>query len=381
MNGTKVRIIEKYDDFIRLEDQWDELVESNRVNHAFMKHSWFCHWIESFEAANNLHLVTKWSDGQLVAVAPCMRRILRYRGIKTRGISFISSDISPRCNFIVADTDYMEPLFEELLSAKSWDVIFTENLEADLEVTNTYLDYVRTRKKPYQIQADPGLESPYLDTEGTWQEYLDSLTKSMQKRLQRMCLRRLEKSGDWRMNRIRTAAEFERFRLAMFDISANSWKAEGDCHLREDTHMGKMYSSYTPVAVEKELVRLYVLSIKGKPVGFEYLLSGNGRLSLIRCDYDEAYSYYSPGNTLRMLILSELFDDDKVREYDFGGDPYPYKLEWTKKTRKHVTITVGNDNLSGRFVMAAKNLVLPIMRSCRLPAKPDEGHFWNGNAR
>jgi CelD/BcsL family acetyltransferase involved in cellulose biosynthesis len=129
--------------------------------------------------------------------------------------------------------------------------------------------------------------------------------------------------------------------------------------------MGRLILRFTPIGLENSWVSLYILEIEGTAVAFEYFLRFNNRYSLIRCDYDRDYSYYSPGNSLRLLALRDMLCFNQQVEYDLGGDAYSYKLEWAERIRPHLTLTVGNKTAKGRIVMMAKNTIIPYVRSCR----------------
>lgn len=141
--------------------------------------------------------------------------------------------------------------------------------------------------------------------------------------------------------------------------------ADSDDHLTFDSPQGQLYVNFTPLALENDWVTIYTIRVNRQLVGFEYLLRHDNSYLLQRCDYDEEYSYYSPGNSLRIAILKNLFDKPETYEYDMGGDDDPYKLEWCGKIHKHVTVTLGNRNIKGRAVMFVKNKALPFLRSLK----------------
>jgi hypothetical protein len=179
-----------------------------------------------------------------------------------------------------------------------------------------------------------------------------------------MCLRRLEKADSFEVTKVKTSQEFSEFSKDMFGISSRSWKTKAEAHLSPDSSMGKMYLGFTPLGLDNNWVDMYVLKINEIPVCFEYLLTHNGNHCLTRCDFDESYRYYSPGNSLRLFVLKETMSDGSEHEYDLCGDDYCYKLDWTKSLRTHITMTVGNTSTVGKLVMTAKNVVLPYLRSC-----------------
>jgi len=47
------------------------------------------------------------------------------------------------------------------------------------------------------------------------------------------------------------------------------------------------------------------------------------------------------------------------------GEGDSYELEWCRKIRKYMTVTLGNCNIKGRTVMFAKNMVLRFLRNLK----------------
>ncbi len=357
-----VRVIENLDQFAGLSSAWDDLLANTAVDHAFMKHIWFTEWIKAYGCSDKLAVVTIWSDSQLVAAAPLRRTQLQFRGIKSRGLSFLWSPLSPRCNLIAERSDYIRPLVENILALPNWDVFVAKNMELELEVTARFAETLRECKADGSFQIEDGLQSPYMFTQGSFEDYWNSLPDKRRKHLERMSVKRLEKAGDYEISSVRSSKQFQEFMPAMFEISRRSWKSASDDHLQISDPEGRFYSSFTSAGIDLGLVALYTISIEGKLAGFEYLLSFNNRYSLIRCDYDEDFKYYAPGNNLRLAILRDLFGKEAVCEYDLGGDAYPYKLEWCDRIRSHVTMTIAGNSLLGRAIMVAKNKIMPSLR-------------------
>lgn len=362
---SRVNVIESFSDFLKLRDAWDELLEQTDVDHAFMKHRWFDHWIRAFEVQESLAIVTSWRDGQLAGALPLYRRDFNFRGVHAHGLSFLLSDFTPRCNFICVDKALVSELANAAFSMPEWDVIYLGNMEEDTAATSEFLHLFSGRKQNFESQVVEGLHSPYLITEGSWDDYWGTLPTKTRRHLERMCLRRLDKARSCELVKIETPQQFEDFKETMFEISAKSWKADNGDHLIAHTPQGRFYLEYTPAALECGNVSLYVLEVDGIAVGFEYHLSCNNRHSMIRCDFDRKFKYYTPGNGLRALILKRMFAEEKPCEYDMGGDAYTYKLKWTSNIRKHVSITVGNHTPRGTIIMTAKNKILPKLRAYR----------------
>lgn len=355
------RIIESFDEFLKLNKPWNELVAGTEVDHAFMKHEWFAEWIKAFDARDSLAAVTILSDGLVVAIAPLYRTRFTFRGVGAKGLSFLSSSVSPRCNFIAADDSALEILISSVLNLKDWDVLIMENMEENVGVTRRFLELLKSREKRHRFKVDPGRQSPFMLTDGSWDSYWGSLSKKRRYNFESR-IRKLQKVESHEFSRITTAEQFKDIYPSILELSEKSWKAGvGNC-LRADSGDGMLYANFTPIALRHGWVSLSALKISGKMIGFAYFLCCNNKYSLNRSDYDGDYKQYAPGNTLKLWALKDLFIRDDVYEYDWGGDPTGYKLEWRGDVRKHVAVTVGNRNSRGRLILLTKSAFLPALR-------------------
>lgn len=353
------------DEFMKLEQAWNELIVNSEVDHAFMKHQWFAELIKAHHFESSLSIITVWADGLLAAAAPIHRSPVVFRKIRVKGLSFLASDLTPRVNFIASDPALVAILVKYLLKLEGWDVFVAKNMEEQIETTRKFLELLGSHLGKYSCQIVRGFHSPYLITEGSWDDYWNELPPQRRNYLNRMCLRRLKKARSYEINRVTTPGAFKAFLKDMFEISRKSWKVDTHDHLTFDSPQGQLYINFIPVGLEQGWVTLYTLRINNEFIGFECLLSCNNKYSLVRCDYNNDYKYYSPGNSLRISILKDLFRKPETCEYDMGGNEEPYKLEWCSKIRKHVTITLGNRTITGGTIMFAKNVVLPFLRNLK----------------
>ena len=77
----------------------------------------------------------------------------------------------------------------------------------------------------------------------------------------------------------------------------------------------------------------------------------------LRGDYLSQYQKYSPGKYLDYNVIRSLCGDENTRTYDMCGDANPYKIKWSKNTRKFFRI-LWIKNPVIRVLYGAKQLYL-----------------------
>lgn len=356
----EIRIIEDFDEFQKLEKPWNELATLTDVDHVYMKHQWFSEWIKAYEVKNSLTIVTIWRDGQLVGAAPLYRMPLKFKKIKARGIGFLSSGVSPRCNFIGLDDQILAELINAVLKLSGWDILFTDNMESDAAATKYYVNFLESDNNSFSYYMEPGFQSLYLITEGSWDDYWNSISKKWRINFKRYSLDRIKMVKSYEIIQIKTEADVGEFYSEMYKISAKSWKASIDSHLVPESPLGRLYSNFSPIGLRHGWVNIQCLKINGSYAGYIYFLHHNNKYVGIRAEFDEKYKSCSPGNNLHLAIMKELFNKSQICEYDLGPAA-PYKQNFCSRVKKHTTITVGNKNIKGRGILFAKNHILPII--------------------
>lgn len=365
---VKTQVVGNFEDFLKLEQPWNELLSHTDVDHVYMKHQWFSEWIKAYKVEDTLSITTIWRDGQLVGAAPLHRKPLRFKKINARGITFLSSGVSPRCNFIAADNQALDDLIKAVLRLPRWDVLTNENMENDVAVTKYYIDFLKSPKNAYSYYMEPGFQSLYLITEGSWENYWKSISRKWRANFKRYSLEKLKTVDSFEVNHIRSESDGAEFLPEMFNISRKSWKASEDSHLMKDSALGRLYSNFTPIGLRRGWIYIPNLKINGRYAGYIYFLHHNNRYVGIRAEFDEDFRSCSPGNNLHLGIIKELFNSGQKCEYDLGPEA-PYKQVLCNKIRKHITVMVGNKNIKGRWIIFTKNHIMPAWRKISL--KPD----------
>jgi len=358
----KYETIETYDRFRELEQPWNELIAGNPLEDSFMRHEWFDGWIRSRGIPDYpLCIVTGWRDGQLVSIAPLQRQRTRMKTIPVKTLSFLQSTISPRCNFITSTTAELEDLLDNIRQLKHWDLLIAANIEEDQPATRDFLAYLDKHRMVANVSD--GFMAPYLDVSGTWDDHLKTMSGKRRRFIRRECIRKLESAEEYSLEYIKTPEEWERVFKAMLHISSRSWKQDIGTAIGQVQGAVDFYTMFTPTALERDMVRIWLLKINGRYAGFDYYLHWKTSNTGVRSDYDKDFAFYHPGENLKLAMLKHLFDKGEPCQFDFGGVPSNYKTKWARQIRRHLTVTVPRGNLLGKAIMLWKNRLSPMFSS------------------
>jgi CelD/BcsL family acetyltransferase involved in cellulose biosynthesis len=360
--SLSIKIISDLDEFANLKQPWNELAVASEADHAFMRHEWFECWIRNLGDPRAFCIPTLWADGQMVGAAPMRVVRQKIKNIPLNVLMFMSSTISPRCNFLVHPSADSGKLFEAVFGLRGWDIYRIENLETRLSITRDFIGFLDANRKKYE--SEPGRQSPYQIVNGNWDAYLEGLSKGHRKNI-RAALKKIESAESHVVEEYDTFEALEQVFDQMVSISRASWKRETASDLDSNPRIRDFYRDFSKAGTPDGLWRAFFLKINGRYVAFDYVLRHNRRLTGIRSDYDMEFKNYMPGHLLKIAVFQNLCSLSEPWEYDMGGTAVDYKLHYANEIREHIIVTGGSGRPFGSLIMFGKMHIWPLVGKFR----------------
>jgi CelD/BcsL family acetyltransferase involved in cellulose biosynthesis len=335
---------------MNLKSEWNRLVKSTELDHAFMRHEWFEAWIKNLMTEGKLAIHTAWDNDKLMAIAPLqITRQVRKR-FPLEILSFLRSSVTPRSNFIIDNAINPKPFFDSVFSTKGWRIAELKALELNKSMTRKLVAYLKKHK---QFVIEQGLQSPYEIIECDWDTYYKQRPNMFRSNF-RASRNRAKKAGSIEIIRIEDYETFLLYLDAMVDISSKSWKSDVDTDLQTMPEMASFFKDFCALTSEEGLFLSNVLVLDGKPVAFEFYLKFKNRLVALRWEHDQDYGYYMPGTLLHNTLIKDILDSGRALEFDCSGMPTKYKTQIANDIRQHIDITVGAPGISSKAIMYLK---------------------------
>jgi CelD/BcsL family acetyltransferase involved in cellulose biosynthesis len=301
---------------------WDQLAD--RVGVApFTRPGWLRPWAEA--ARVPLEALTAWSGPRLTGVVPVVSR--RHR-------LFTPADWHTPWLEAVAEDDAARRLLASALAGEGRSRVTIDFVLAGEPTADSAAAALSAAG--YRLYPRTRLESPYVPLEGTWEDYLGSLTAHRRSELRRRT-RRLEAAGrlarEVHLGGDRLPALLEE----AFAVEAAGWKGRKGTAILSNPAIATFYRRVAAWAAERGWLRLAFLRLDGRPLAFDLAFEAEGRHYLLKTGYDPAFTSLSPGLLLRLHMLERAFRLG-LQSYEFCGAAEPWKLEWARATRPVVVI-------------------------------------------
>ena len=338
-----IEVIKDFNSFVNLKSDWNNLLSKSDCDVPYLTHEWLTTWWECFGDKNELLILLVKKNNNLIAAAPLMISETKKYSLKLRHIGFIGNDLCYRLNFLLTEVPEtsLEKIFDSLIKECRWDLIELINIPTDSSgyKLTKYLFNNKYHRQIFYGEKE-SLITPYIKTNGHWNEYLSQLNNNFIKNL-RWNKNRLQKLGAnlYQYNTKNKTHSLQQILADIFEIAKNTWQYQKGTSIVSTTCEKKFYTLLSQRFDESYGLYLSLLKKGGNGISFRYEIKYNEKLYNLKIGYDQQYKMYSPGIVLQALCFEEWF---KIRlsEIDMGGTLDSAKKHWTKLTKEHRNILI-----------------------------------------
>jgi CelD/BcsL family acetyltransferase involved in cellulose biosynthesis len=373
---VRVETVSSYQEFLKLEPAWNELVDAAGIDHPFLEHRWIRTWWECFGAGSDLNVLVVKEDDGIIAIAPLISTRIRMFGITVRRLGFFYNAHVPRADFVIArqsarqSEDAYRAIWNHLLRASgSWDLLQLCQLPGGSRTLEEIKSLASEDGWPTGVWLSG--ESPFVALDTSWDQYTASLAAKHRSNL-RNRLKRLGQAGPVS---VQTVIHEEALADALdegFRLEELAWKGEAGTAISCDANVRKFYETLAGRAAARNWLRLDFLQTGGQRIAFDYSLAYRDQIFLLKHGYDPEFSVYSPSNLLVSMILQSA-SEKGVAKYNFLGEISPWKTSWTKTSTPNYWLFVFSRSFKGRCLHSLKFRIVPWINSALARRKKEAG--------
>lgn len=318
--------IKKFEDFVRLEEDWNTFLFSSEQNSIFLTHEWLSAWWRNLSGDSELHvLIFRDPNDGILGMAP-----LRVKESKV--LFMASQEVTDYCDF-VTHRKCREGFFRSFLKNLWNDFSYLSAFEfMNIKGSSPALHYIPKLASKFGFTCTQ-LESevaPVLDLPASYENYTSQLARRKRHELRRK-LRRMESLEGLKIKKIKEPEELEAVVdsfIALHGSSSkekmNFWRKEGIIDFFKETiHRFSL----------RGWVELNCLFVKDMLVAALLNFTYQNEILFYNIAYKSDFSAYSPGFYLFDSSIRESIASNKIRA-DFLRGQEKYKYDFGSKECK-----------------------------------------------
>lgn len=327
-----VKLIENTQDFLKLQEDWNNILKKSYANFPFLTFEWLLNWWKYFGGKKQLFIMTAHENDNKPphAIAPFM--LVEFAGFKI--IQFIGTERSDYLDFIIEDRieDTIKAFFTFLNENKEkWDVIFLSDI---LPIGDNIERFCSTAKTVnWGICSRLYYHSPFLPINSDWPQFLSSKSSNF-----RYSLRRkenyLKKQGmSLKILKLNSEGLGHQVFKDMVEIEKNSWKVESGTPNMQEKTAQNFFLDYLQEFAENGWMNLWLAYMDEKPMAYLINFDYGRKIWFYNAAYHKQSEKYGIGSILMHHAVKDAFLSEKT-EYDFMRGVEEYKKHWASEERK-----------------------------------------------
>ncbi len=335
------------------DDEWEDLADRAEAT-PFLRPGWIRAWEESF-SETGVGALTVRRCGDLVAMIPLEHRRSMLRAPV--------NGHSPKFGPLAADDEAKDELFSALFENHRASIEL-EPVDGRADAMGRMVDAAELSGRV--VVQRTVANSPYINLEGNFEAYLQSLSRNRRKAMRRH-RRRLEERGDVRFEVHDGSSDLERLLDEVFTVEASGWKGDEGTAIASSTQTSSFYRSVARWAAERGWLQIALLRLDGQAIACDYAIATDGVWYTLKAGYDERLRNFGPGALLLSDEIAYCFEHG-LRQIDLLGTNDDFKSSWTDQQEPRAWLRALRRNavgLSWWAGIALRERARPIARRAR----------------
>ncbi len=353
-------IIRDPEAFERIEVEWDELLGDSTQKCFFLRWHWNWLWWQHFAPRGSGLYIVRCTDGngRLVGIAPLYRRERQIFGIPyLRELALFGTGIELKTGDYLdifarrgVEHAVSQAVGDCLEAQGAWDRLWLYGVPKSSEIIAGLLPRLHG-----DASSTESVSSRFVDTSVSWNDYRQSLGRSMRRNVDYYA-RRLFKKYACEFRLVESAADLEPAIDDLVRLHQLRWRSGGE--------LGTFHSPDVEMFLRKAMrrshaegrLRLWTLSVNGTTEAALVGFLDNGVLHYFQKGFNPGYAKDDLGTAMLSLCIRASFDDPHIDSFDFMTGAPGYKSHWTRHTRATVLHEASRPNLRTRAYVTVRHV-------------------------
>ena len=344
-----IAIVNDYNEFNRLHDSWNNLLESSDFDSVFLTHEWFSSFIMAFNLEKKLSIILIYDNSDFVGILPLYVEHVKYGFINACILKSISNVHTPKYSFIIK-SGWEDSLGKVLTIARQlikWDLIQTDYVSQNSFMIKDFS--LMNQKWPFRTKIVLNMKSPHIKINCDWDTYYNKhFDKSLRKNIEKS-IRKAQRSFHVSFETIKGDRLTQDDLEDAFMIEDSGWKGRNGSSIVKNDSFRKFYEQLAIETNRHGWFALRFLKFDKKRVAFDYFLKYKYCDNPLKTGYCEEYKKYSPGFILRKNTIIDAFVNE-YKIYDLLGTSDDYKLKMANGVESLYSVYFFNKQVVSRLL-------------------------------
>jgi CelD/BcsL family acetyltransferase involved in cellulose biosynthesis len=357
----RIHLLKSIDELAPYADAWDRLA----AEVPFRSWTWLSHWwqcygpTEATRKANptsQLAVLAVFDEADaLVGLAPWYLdcSVASGRVLRMLGTGEVCSDyLSLLCQRGL-EASVIESVADFLLAAQDdylhdglhWDLILLDSVDFEDQAVNSLAEHLSGHG--CTVHRRQGLNCWRLDLPASWDEYLQTLSRSYRRQI-----RRLEddyfKTGRAILHSIERIDDLPWALDLLIDMHQRRRQSLGDPGSFASPRFTAFIHGVLPELMRQGRLQFHWLELDGRPVALEYHFTGGGVLYAYQAGVEPDAMEFQPGKLLNLATIRRAIEQG-YRVFDFLRGDEPYKAHFRAAPRPSLELRIVPNRASARL--------------------------------
>jgi hypothetical protein len=356
----QTRVITGLDEFRQYAERWDRLWADSVTPVASLRAKPLIQFVEAFSKPENFAAVVAHQGDHWFTGIPLL--IKRNRFGRLVGQS-VANEWSARDGVL----DIFQENSERFVAIEKG---FQELGLSSIQLTWCPLDSAASRalmsgwkSRGRRVFLRPRFLVGQLDLRGDWSGYWSGLSRNRRKKLQKG-LSELTKQGAVEFVAAAgagQASDQQAIEMAL-EIELASWKGLHRSAILNHERVAKFFWNWAADLAETGLLRIYFLTVEGKPIAFDLGYVVSGVYTSHKVAYLNEFAAFSPGQLLTIKLIEHFYQTGEAKAIDFLGPLSTATDNWSNTQYPVGKLTLSAGTMISDFSVFAMGTIAELLK-------------------
>lgn len=342
-------VIRSPEEWKRLEEPWNRLLEETDNRSPFMTWEWLDSWSRQFTGDREPQILVCSEDDEILAILPLVVSVRAARKVEVRTAKLLGNGLSDLLGLLARPgrEDAMASVAQCLKNGDiDWDILEL----GDLDSEDPFARALQTELARVGIKAEleESVQCPYVTVKTGWETFYTDQIGKKTRTTNRVKLRKLGAMGEVKFRWVVEPGDVAGALQAVRGMDERSAYHGTERRRPFDSERGHLFfQDFATRFAEKGWLSLGLLELDDAAVAYRFSFRFKGR----HFDYFPGFSpdlfKLSVGRLLMTEVMKNCFEEG-VSEVNFLRGFESWKEEWTEASRPNVTLTARNPSLASR---------------------------------